>query len=250
MSWFDKDYTYRYPVAVENTGVTANHDISILIPSEWDTFWESINSNGFDVVPVTPHGNLIAFQRSGFNYANRALTLQLDSTELTGASVSLIYIYFKKTGETDQSSVVSISTPKSGQIWLGRPKNMVVGPTTFTGSASNPTNSFVMNTYSNSYVWFSLQNLLSTRFSTYNDRANYEEILNAKVDVVNSGGASQAGMFDQNKTRFGNGFVGVYLQGGGGVDGSNYQIKLTVQTTQQQIFGLTATLQIRNQLPA
>jgi len=250
MSWYDENFTYRYPVAVENTGSTANHDINILIPPDWDTLWESINSNGFDIVPVSPQGNLIAFQRSGFNYANRALTLQLDAYELNAASVSLIYLYFKKTGASDLSSVVTISTPKDGQIWLGRPKNMVVGPSSFTGGASNPSNTFVMNQYTSGYVWFSVQNLLSTRFATYNDRANYEELLYAKVDVLNSGGASQAGMFDQNKTRFGNGFVGVFIQGGGGSDATNYQIKLTIQTTQNQVFGLTATLQIRNQLPA
>ena len=251
MSWFDEAFTYRYPVAVENTDPTANYDISILIPPEWDALWDSINSNGFDIIPVSPHGSLIAFQRSGYNYANRALTLQLDSYELTTASVNFIYIYFKKSGAIDQSSVVTISTPKSGQIWLGKPANMVVGPVTFTGGASSPTQTFVMNTSTSGYIWFSYENLLAKRQSPYNERMSYEEINYCKVQVLDSGGSTVGGMVSQNKTRFIPGFIGVYVVGAGGADGSNYQVKATIQTVQgAQTFAATCTLQLRNQLPS
>ena len=251
MSWFDENFQYRYPVAIDNAGATANYDLSVVIPSAWDTFWESIGSNGFDVIPVSPSGNLIAFQRSGFNYANRTLTLQMDSYELTTASVNLIYIYFKKASASDQSSVVTISTPKDGQIWLGKPANMVVGPMTFTGGASSPSQTFVMNTSTSAYIWFNIENLLAKRFSPYNERMNYEEIQYCKVRVLDSGGSSVGGMVSQLNTRFIPGFVGVYIQGSGGSDGSNYQVELTIQTVQgAQTFALTCIVQIRNQLPS
>ena len=251
MSWYDENFTYRYPVAIDNAGATANYDLSVLIPPAWDFFWESIGSNGFDVIPVSPSGNLIAFQRSGFNYANRTLTLQMDSYELTTASVNLIYIYFKKASASDQSSVVTISTPKDGQIWLGKPANMVVGPMTFTGGASSPSQTFVMNTSTSAYIWFNIENLLAKRFSPYNERMNYEEIQYCKVRVLDSGGSSVGGMVSQLNTRFIPGFVGVYIQGSGGSDGSNYQVELTIQTVQgAQTFALTCIVQIRNQLPS
>ncbi len=251
MSWYDESFEFRYPIAIENTGATANYDLSVVFPSQWDTFWESIGSNGYDVIPVSPSGNLIPFKRLGFNYANRALTLQMDSFELTTVSVNLIYIYFKKASASDQATAVTISTPKDGFIWLGKPTNMIVGPSTFTGSASTTTESFVMNTTTNAYMWFSVQNILSNRFAPYNDRMNYEEIQYCKVSVLNNSGATVPGMIDQNKTRFIPGFIGVFVQGSGGVDNNNYQVRLTIQTVQgAQTFALTSTLSIRNKLPA
>tara|TARA_B100000427_G_scaffold111501_2_gene92444 strand:- start:16122 stop:16877 length:756 start_codon:yes stop_codon:yes gene_type:complete len=251
MSWFDESFTYRYPIAIENTGATANYDISIVIPSQWDTFWENIASNGYDIIPVSPSGNLIAFQRNSFNYANRTLTLQLDAYELITASVNFIYIYFKKTGAADQATVITFGSPKDGQIWLGKPANMIVGPSSFVGGASSPAQTFVMNTSTSGYIWFSTQNLLAKRFSPYNERMSYEEIHYCKVQVLDNGGSAIPGMVDQNKTRFIPGFIGAYIQGGGGSDGSNYQAKVTIQTVQgSQTFALTATIQLRNQLPS
>lgn len=249
MSWFDSAFKYRYPVAVENSTGVGNYDINIVVSSDFDTFWDNIGSNGFDVIPVSPFGNLIAFTRSVFNYTNRQLTLSLDSVELANASVNYLYIYFKKSDSIDQSSVVTISSPKAGQIYLGKPRNMIVGPSTFVGGASSPAQSFVMNTLTSAYVWFEFNHFLANRFSPYNDKMSFEDVLSCKVDVVDSGGSSVAGMYNLQKTRFVPGFVGAYIQGSGGSDGNDYQIRISILTTQEQTITLTAQLQIRNQLP-
>jgi len=250
MSWFDEGFTYRYPIAIDNTGATANYDISVVIPTAWDTFWESIASNGYDVIPVSPAGNLIAFQRNGFNYVNRTLTLQLDSYELVTASVNFIYIYFKKASAADQATSITFGSPKDGQIWLGKPANMIVGPSSFVGGASSPAQTFVMNTFTSAYVWFAVDHLLAKRFSPYNERMSFEEIQYCKIQVLDSGGSAVAGMISQLNTRFIPGYVGAYIQGAGGTDGNDYQIKVTIQTVQgAQTFALTCTLQLRNQLP-
>ena len=92
---------------------------------------------------------------------------------------------------------------------------------------------------------------MAKRQSPYNERMSYEEINYCKVQVLDSGGSTVGGMVSQNKTRFIPGFIGVYVVGAGGADGSNYQVKATIQTVQgAQTFAATCTLQLRNQLPS
>ena len=248
MSWYGSGFKYRYPVAIDNTGATGNFDSEWVISSKWPAFWDNILASGNDIYPVSNSGTLLSYERTGFNYANKTLTLSIDLMPMDATSINMAWIYWGNPAAVNASAPRTITGPKAGVVYLGKPSNMVVGPQTFIGGASNPVASFYKNASSKMYAWFSVRNLLSTRWSPYQEHNDYETIKNIVVTVLDKTGAVQAAMIDQSKTRFVPGFVGVYVQAG--TDGSNYQIKLKITTSEEQEIFLTALLMIRDQLPS
>ena len=248
MSWYDKNFKYRYPVAIDNTGAAGNYDCEWVVSSKWPAFWDNILASGFDIYPISNTGAILPFERTGYSLINKTLTLSIDAMQLDAASINIAWIYWGNPSAVNASAPKTMTGPKAGAIYLGKPKNMVVGPQSFIGGASNPVASFYKNASSRMYAWFNVRNLLSTRWSPYQEHNDYETIKNIVVTVLDKTGAVQAAMIDQSKTRFVPGFVGVYVQSG--TDGSNYQIKLKITTSEQQEIFLTALLMIRDQLPS
>ena len=85
----------------------------------WDAFWDNIQSNGYDIVPITANGQTVTFQRSGFNYANRTLTLQCDSGAVEEAEHQhIMWIYWGNATAPNSAGTVTMTTPKAGQPML------------------------------------------------------------------------------------------------------------------------------------
>ena len=249
MSWYDANFKYRMPVAIDSTVAAGNYDCEWVIPSKFSSFWDNIQSSGFDIYPVSNTGTLLSFERTGYNYANKTLTLSIDLMPLADTAVTLSWLYWGYASAANASASRTITAPKAGQFWLGRPKNMIVGPISFIGGASNPLAAFVKNSSSEMYVWFEAKSLLSTRFSPYEDHNSYEGIDSVKVLIYDNAGSVQASMADQSKTRFApGGYIGVIIKAG--TSGNNYQVNVQVNTTENQIIYLTATVQVRDQLPS
>ncbi len=248
MSWYSEALKYRFPIAIDNNGGTASYDVEVVIPSNFSALWGNIKADGFDIKPVDVNGNLLSFERSGFNFTNKTCTLKIDAFTLTDSSVNWAWVYFGDTAAIDQSTTRSMTTPKSGQIYVGKPANFIVGPPNFSGGASASSSVFFKNSTQSNYVWFSLGNILSARVTEYNGHLQFESIKYVKISVLDSSGSVQASMSQQNKTRFIPGYVGAFVTGG--TDDQNYQVRLTIYTNQEQIIVSTCTLQIRNNLPA
>ena len=96
MAWYNSNFKDRYPVAINVLGgpeSAGNEDVQIVVPKDWDSFWSSIRPDGFDVVLTDSEGNQLNFQRVGYNYANRVLTLEADNVNFQNRnSIPLLYI--------------------------------------------------------------------------------------------------------------------------------------------------------------
>ena len=88
--WFSTDYVYRHPITLDFSTVNsipANNDVEIVVPQDWDLFWDTIRSDFLDVVVTDVNGIVQQFQRkAGANYANKVLTLQLDNIQVPAAN--------------------------------------------------------------------------------------------------------------------------------------------------------------------
>ena len=134
-NWYNTSWKMRRPVAVTALGGATGSgpvDVEINIPADWDDFWENVNSNMYDVVPVTADGTLIPFKRSAPpgtspSYSDRRLTIECDAlTVASQDAVSFIYIYWLNSGASDQATSPTIGSPKMGYIFLGMPAGRVV----------------------------------------------------------------------------------------------------------------------------
>lgn len=253
-SWWNSAYKYRWPVTFDwsgGGGGPATHDVEIIIESKWDAFWDNIQSNGYDIVPITANGQTVTFQRSGFNYANRTLTLQCDSVAVDEAEHQhIMWIYWGNATAPNSAGTVTMTTPKAGQLYLGRPTNMVVDSTANTAGGSAPLASFTKPDTQASFVWFRYADVMSQRISPYNKFNFYEGPLYVEAYVYQSG--ASAGpvptMIDETKNRIVPGYIGVWVKAG--ADNGDYTIICNVTTTEYEVYSFRALLQVRNQYPA
>ena len=98
MTWYNSDFKNRYPVTVSNTGgaeTSGTIDVSISIPSDWDSFWNNIRADGFDIVLTDSLGTQLTFKRATFTPASRTCTIEGDNITVGNMnSMVLLYIYF------------------------------------------------------------------------------------------------------------------------------------------------------------
>ena len=127
MTWYNSSFKQRKPIAVDASatgdGSEENKDIEIVIPYDWDLFWDNIRSDMFDVVVTNNAGDVLSFKRkTGADYSTRSLTLQVDQVNTKTQAVNRIFVYYQNPNQTtDLSTDVTISTPLSGYIDLSRP---------------------------------------------------------------------------------------------------------------------------------
>ena len=254
-SWYNSAFTYRWPVAVHvpaSGSGSHNKDVEIVIPAKWDAFWSTIQSTGYDIYCVDYDCNLLVQNRSGFNYANRTLTMRVQNLPVVASASServyIIYIYFGNASAANSDTVFTPSSPLSGQIFLGRPTNLISADNNISRGGEAPPALFIKPESNQQYAWFKYGNLLAKRISTYNKFLFYEGVQFIELSVKQSNGSAIT-LGDALKTRFLPGYVGVFIVNGG-TNGQDYQINVLVQTTEEQSFYLLATLSIRDLLPA
>ena len=132
MTWYDSSFKQRKPIAVDasdtGAGADENRDIEIVIPNDWDLFWDNIRSDMFDVVVTNNAGDVLTFKRkAGADYSTRSLTLQVDEVSTKTQAVNRIFVYFQNPNQTTDLSVdVTMTTPLSGYIDLSRPSALLV----------------------------------------------------------------------------------------------------------------------------
>ena len=255
-NWYDVNWKMRQPIAVSalGGGGAGNVDVSIIIPADWDLFWDNVNSNMYDVVPVTAEGALIPFKRSGHggspaSKANRILQLDLDSVNVGSQdATTLVYIYWLYSSASEQATTPTISSAKTGSVFLGVPTGRVVRVLPNRAVSEAPQTSFSKTTNDSVDVWFSVAGLMMQRRSTYKGRRGFEDIKYVQVRSLASNGSDDAGRYDEVDTRFVPGWIKVRSKGGS--DNTDYTLECLITTTQNQIISLRCLIKVRDLLPA
>lgn len=253
MTWYDDDWKQRQAIAIDASatgdGTVLPRDIEIDIPADWDLFWDNIRSDFYDVIAADGEGNLLTFDRSGADYANRTLTLEINAYRLTTLTISFIYVYFQN---PDQSSDLATTfTPSSaidGYVDLSRPSGLLVSQPLQRPPATEPQTAFVKASTDEIDVYFAVSNLFNVRANPYNLRLGFEGIDYVLVQSLDSSGTNDTGRYDITKTRFIDGFVKVRAIGGS--DGTDYALVCRVVTTETQQIDIRCLIQVRDQLPS
>ena len=253
MTWFDEDYRRRQIVGINTFGgggSPATIDAEIDIPADWDDFWENIRSDFKDVVVTNTEGVLLSFARkSGADYANRVLTLQIDGYAIKhDDSLSICYVYFFEPNETvDRSVSVSISSPKAGNVMLSAPHSRVVSARDAQSALDQPVQSFIKAESDEVHVFFIVTSQLAKRLTPYNERNDLEGIEYVTVHSYDSSGTDSSTRFNDQDTRAGNGFIRATYKAGS--NGQNYAIAINVVTTLGQSLENRAILRVIDLLP-
>ena len=113
MSWYNGSFNRRQSVAIDGSAATAGaFDVVIHIPSDWDSFWDNIRSDGNDIVVTNSDGtSIMNFQfRTGFNISNRNVSLQVQYYALAASNTTgTIWLYWNNPNQS-----TSLQTPHTG----------------------------------------------------------------------------------------------------------------------------------------
>ena len=252
MSWYSANWKQRQSVAIDASATAgsgvSSEDIEINVPSDWDLFWDNIRSDFFDVIVADPEGNLLTFGRSGANYANRQLTLQVDGYSTKGQAINQIFIYYQNPDQaSDLSSSVTITSALTGYLDLARAGGFVVSQPILRPPAATPQTAFTKSSIDTIDIYFAVGNLLQQRAFQYNGRLSFDEVDFVEIQSYDDTGASDAGRYDITKTRFIQGFVKARAKAGS--DGVDYAFAVNLTTTFGQEISVRCLIQTRDQLP-
>ena len=252
-TWGNSNYTYRQPISIPifTGGGSASVDVLVTIPQDWDVFWDNIRSDMFDILIFPADGSqAISYQRqTGANYSTRTLQLGIDAVSVDDqSSTSLIYIYFGYAGQSsDPASSVTISSAKTGYIWIGRPVR-VVTPQIGDTSRSEPDVVFSKEEGEKIDIWFDIRGLLASYIDPYNGKIGYEAVKRVQPKSLNSSGTDDTGRYSADDSYFLNGFCSIRAIAGN--NNNDFAVGLDIYTTNGQTFKVRCLLKIINILPS
>ena len=235
MAWYgtsSNSWKKRLDVAIDGTSATAGaNDVSIVIPPTLDVFWDNIQADGFDIVVTDADGvTVLTHQRTGFTYASKALTIEIDNYDLPVSGViGRVCIYFDSvtTVVGDPSGSFTPSSALTGKVIAEQPTVSYKLRQEQPGR-TRPSIQLHKNAAERRSIWFNPWPLMQRASGTINDRPLYEEVSWVTFSVDASGSPVSAA-FDEPRTRFQGGLVRATLQAGS--SGTDYTGILTIGTT-------------------
>jgi len=252
-TWADSALSYRIPISIPvyTGGGATTVDVQVDIPPDWDAFWDNIRSDFFDIKIFTANAESeINYQRqSGANYSTRTLTLELESVSIDDqSSTSLIYIYWGDPDQgTDPTTAFTVSSPKDGYIWIGRPVRIVT-PILNNSGRTEPEVVFTKDEGEKIDIWFDLRSLLASYVDPFNGKLGYEAIKRIQPKSLDSSGTDSSGRYSSDDTYFLNGYASVRAIAGS--SGTDYAVGLDVYTTNGQTLKVRCLLKVQNLLPS
>ena len=252
-TWADSSFKYRQPISIPvfTGGGATTIDAEVTLPPDWDVFWNNILSNFFDIKFYTADGSTeIAYKRvTGSSFSGRNLQVQLDAISIDDqSSTSLIYIYFgNSSASSDPATTPSISSPKTGYIWIGRPVRIVT-PTLSSAGRSEPEVVFTKEEGEKIDIWFDLRSILASYIDPFNGKIGYEAIKRVQPKSLNSSGTDDSGRYSADDTYFLNGYASIRAIAGN--NNNDFATGLDVYTTNGQTIKVRCLLKIINKLPS
>jgi hypothetical protein len=210
MGWYDETYTRRAAISLD-LNATTPLDFDVTIPSEWDDFWDTIDTNGYDLRVVGFDGKTVVSylldngSGGAFSKANRLGRLRIDALAcpaITGNALIWLYYAPSTTPQADGAvGSVTMASIRTAVIFQMGPSGWTFGhgppsPGDQLRRLITKTSSEVLS------VWLDYSQFLARRLGPGAGGIRYEELYYATVDVLDSGGTTVATMFEAQRIAF------------------------------------------------
>jgi len=245
-SWYDKDFSHRASILVDNHGGSNPCDVEVVIPIDFPEFWDVVDSSGNDVYVTLPDGfNLATFKLASWDYAANTGTIHIDNAVASSTAAGLaFYVYWGKANAASAQTAFQVSSAKTGYIETGLPGSgsaPVIACRPEEIGATNPRTQIAKASTEDVYIWWDLSRVLARRRVPYNNRKSLEGVDNVRYQVQ-AGGQAQASMSDNTSIRKIGNAIRTTIKGG--ASGSNYVAILTVVTTTGRVLDFRCTIRV------
>lgn len=231
MAWLD-GWSYRIPIAIDNTTAAATVNVSAPVPEDFDHFWDTIDTSGDEIRVTGADGFEVltyAWASSpAFNKTNKVGTLEIGTMNADGTNNTMVlaWLYYGNSGAASGAGSPSTTSQVNGYIYLGKPKRFVVSGEPVTQGLTQPTAPLQKGTAEDVYIWVEMRGALESRVRKSGERYLWEEVHRVEVTAEDDAGNPITSVYVEDKTRFvetERGFyVGVKVDAGS--DGTKYTI--------------------------
>lgn len=245
MSWATSDQLYRLPVSINNVGGAGGAiDWTLDLSTLGDEFWDLVadTATGYDIVPYDADGStLLTFDLTGYSYANRTGTIEVDAYTAPAEGMLCCWLYFGDAGAGDQTAVVAIAGAKTAYCEPGAPKGRILKAGPERPGSTQPAQEVYKTTADQVFLWWDITGLLEQRTTSDEGSTRYEEPDYAQFGVE-AAGSEEAAQFDETYTRFvvSDERLWVRTLTKAGTDATGYTARLRLGTSLGQILDCRA----------
>lgn len=244
--WFGTSWKKRIPVAVDNSaGTTTNKDFTLVLPPDWDDFWGSVRTDGFDLRVTGPNGlTPLTFKRTSWNHTGRSGTLDVQGLPVTASTMAQAWLYWGNASATDGAGSFAPSSPLTSWVTLDVPTSRIVRVLPERPDDLKPRALLGKMSSEETYVLWDFRPVLHRRATAHNGQVSGEEVDRVAVADVRLNDAAQASMTVFNKAQMFDGLVATLLKGG--QSGTTYTALCRVVTTDGRVVEGRARVAVRD----
>lgn len=230
--WFDRNFSRRFPVAIDGSATVAGSvDATIALTGLAAEFWATIQADGDDVRVCDAAGTTgIDYDLESFNDSAKTVTIKLDNlTHHTTNTITVVWIYFGDADADNLEDGITTSSPLTGYTLFTGPGAEPVYDLGSPVGATTPTQRRQKRSTESLFLWF--------RVGPFGELAYpYEESglppegpqsLSVSAPLAVTALTSAIRLFQAA-----NGEIFARVTVSGGVSANDYDIVLTVITTE------------------
>lgn len=235
MSWYDTNYTHRWPMLVDNlVASVAQIDVTMTIPEDLVGFWDSVQSDGDDIRITAADGvTELDFELRTWNYANKSAVVLLDNvTPPAQSCMFVVWVYWGYASAASASVPFVEASPRTGYGYSAT-TGPLLGPAVESPGATRPRSRLAKKAGETVQPWVDLTGLLQRRRVRYNGKPQQEEI-SYLIPSVYEDTTLKSAMFTASRLRMvSDGLVRMHATGG--TTGTDYTLRLDVGTTEGRV---------------
>jgi len=238
-------WNYRVAVSVDPAAAGgAAADVSITVPVDYDHFWDNVQADGDDVRLVLSDGKTkTTYVLTTWTYASRIAVIEADAITMSPDDTILcLWLYYGNATATDGAGAPTIMSAKTGVIQLAGPGRPRIIASRSRPGATKPDLQIAKTTDETLFVWQRIDGLVSRRSRASAAKPGREAIVYAGY-TVETGGAAQASMVDNDTIRFletPDGAFWCRMTVKAGSDSTNYTLSPIYYTSTDTSAGVTA----------
>ncbi len=243
MAWFrvgsDGVWRRRAAFSIE-LAATSPVDANIVIPPEWDEFWDVIDSAGAELRVVSADGRTVLAYAvddgsgGAFDATARLGRIRIDGMSVPAVTaVLLVWVFFDPDEpQGSGASAVTIASPLTGYLELGRPGQHAIVHQPAPTRSRRPRAVIQKTPDESVFVWVRYDPALGKRTTPGHGSQVHEEAFYASITVRDAAGDDVPTMYDLSRLRWvwSRGQMWLRVRVKGGDDATNYTAVILTAT--------------------
>lgn len=208
MAWLNSAWRSRAAITLYSSSDLAQ-DFDVVIPSQWDDFWDNIDTSGNELRVTDAAGTALDYgiddgSGGAFSKTNRLGRIRINNydTPISTSGATLAWIYYNSTSTQGSGAGSSGTGGQTGYIELATPSGLIIGHRSPIAGNTAPPQQIHKTAAERKALWLGYGGLLAPAFTPLRGASVNEELYYVAHDVVDTSAASVPTMVETTAIRF------------------------------------------------